>query len=125
MDQEKLVRETWSALSGGELAVMERVLAPDARWRAVEEGPWNCESRSQIIEVMGQNLARGLSGQVEQVLDAGAGRAIVAFRPDGSQAGGWPLEDGVRWVVLSFGEDGLITEMKGCATKRDALDYAG
>ncbi len=125
MDAERLVLQTWAALSGGDLAVMERVLAPDARWRAVEDGPWNCESRRQIVEVMGQNLHRGLAGRVEQVLDAGPGRAIVAFRPDQpAQAGGWPLEDGVRWLVLSFGEDGLITEMKGCATSRDATEYA-
>lgn len=125
MDQEQLVRETWAALAGGDLAVMERVLAPDARWRAVEDGPWNCESRTQIIEVMGQNLSRGLAGKVEQVLDAGRSRAIVAFRPDQpAQAGGWPLEDGVRWLVLSFDDDGLIAEMKGCATRRDATDYA-
>jgi ketosteroid isomerase-like protein len=125
MDTERFVRETWSALSGGDVAVMERVLAPDARWRAVEDGPWNCESRSQIVEVMGDNLGRGLSGRIEEVLDARPGRAIVAFRPNGSQPGDWPLEDGVRWLVLSFGDDGLITEMKGCATRRDAVAYAG
>ncbi len=125
MDAERLVRDTWSALSGGDVAVMEQVLAPDARWRAVEDGPWNCESRSQIVEVLGQNLARGLSGRIEEVLEAGPGRAIVAFRPDGPELGGWPLEDGVRWLVLSFAGDGLITEMKGCATRRDAVAYAG
>jgi len=59
VDAEKLVRETWSALCEGDVAALERTLAPDARRRAVGDGPWNRESRSQIIEVLERNLAKG------------------------------------------------------------------
>jgi ketosteroid isomerase-like protein len=124
VDAEQLVREAWSALSGGDVEVLERVLAPDARWRAVEDGPWNCENRGQIVEVMTRNLSRGLSGQVEEVLQPCPDRAIVAFRPADRDPARWPLEEGVRYVVLSF-RNGLIVEMKGCATRRAALEYAG
>ena len=126
MERERLVRETWAALERGDYDAVERMFAPDARWVAVEAGPWDCESRTQIISVMRENRARGvLAGEVEQVLDAGRGRLLVAFRPAGdAQPGGWPLEDGLRWMVLSFDEEGLAREMKGCADRATALAYA-
>jgi len=123
MSTEELIRGTWAALAGGDLGALESVLAPEARWRAVEDGPWNCENRAAIIDVMGRNLSRGLSGEVEEVIDLG-GRAIVAFRPSaarGEQA--WPLDEGIRYVVLTL-RDGLVVEMKGCPDRAAAFAYA-
>lgn len=120
---EELVRETWEAVSSGDLGALEAVLAPDARWRAVEDGPWNCENRAAIIEVMGHNLDAGLSGQVEEVIELDE-RAIVAFRPDRHDPEGWPLDEGIRYLVLTT-RAGLITEMKGCIDRRAAFAYAG
>jgi len=118
------IDQVWLALSQGDLAPLEAVLAPDARWRAVQDGPWNCQSRSQILEVMGRNQARGrLAGRIEERIEVGE-RVIVAFRPEDSSTGQWPLENGIRHMVLSTA-GGLVTEMKGCATRREALAYAG
>jgi ketosteroid isomerase-like protein len=50
---EQMVRETWEALDSGDFAAVEAVFAPDARWRAVEDGPWNCESRARIVQLKG------------------------------------------------------------------------
>jgi ketosteroid isomerase-like protein len=119
---EQLVRDTWAALSRGDLSALEAALAVDAKWRAVEDGPWNCESRAAIIEVMARNLENGLSGRIEEVLDLNE-RAIVGFRPDHHEPGAWPLDNGVRYVVLTL-RDGQIMEMKGCATRQAALAYA-
>ncbi len=119
---EQLVRQTWDALSRGDLVALEDALAPDARWRAVEDGPWNCENRAAILDVMARNLKRGLSGKVEEVQDMG-NCAVVAFRPEGHGQDAWPLDDGIRYVVLTA-RDGLITEMKGCADRKTALAYA-
>lgn len=118
-----LVQATWQALSEGELAPMEALLAPDARWRAVEDGPWNCENRAAIIEVMGHNLHKGLAGRVEDVIEHGD-RTIVAFRPAHHAPDAWPLDDGVRWVVLTT-RDELVVEMKGCRDRHTAMAYAG
>lgn len=52
-----LIHRVWAAVSRGDLSVLEQELAPDARWRAVSDGPWNCESREAILETMGRNLA--------------------------------------------------------------------
>jgi ketosteroid isomerase-like protein len=119
----QLVRNTWDALSRGDLAPLEKALAPDAKWRAVQDGPWNCESRAAILDVMRHNLAQGLSGRIEDVLPV-ADRIVVAFRPDNYQPGGWPLDNGVRYLVLTVAQ-GRITEMKGCADRQTALSYAG
>lgn len=117
------MRQTWEALSQGNLSALEAALAPDAKWRAVEDGPWNCQNRARILEVMGHNLENGLAGEIEEVLDAGA-RAVVAFRPRTQVPGAWPLDNGIRYVVLTE-RDGLISEMKGCADRKTALAYAG
>jgi ketosteroid isomerase-like protein len=123
VDREQFVRATWATVAAGEFDALEAVLTPDARWRAVEDGPWNCDSRSQIISVMRENRARGtLAGVVEDVHEVGD-RAIVAFRPDREGQGQWPLDDGVRYVVLSF-DGGLVSEKKGCADRASALAYA-
>ena len=123
MDREQLVRDCWESLSRGDLAPLAAALTPDARWRAVVEGPWNCESRAAIIDVIGESIAGGLSGSVEEIDAAGPDRLIVAFRPERHDPGAWPLEDGVRHVVLSF-EGDRVCEMKGCATRAAAREYA-
>jgi ketosteroid isomerase-like protein len=122
VDQVQLVRDTWDALSRGDLAPLESVLAPDARWRAVEDGPWNCENSHEIIAVLTENLGGRLSGRIEDAFGVGE-RVVVAFRPD-REPDGWPLDNGIRYVVISVAGD-RITEMKGCANREVALSYAG
>jgi ketosteroid isomerase-like protein len=123
VDHEQQVRETWAALSRGDFEKVESQFAADAKWRAVEDGPWNCENRTQILNVMRENRARRvLEGDVEEVLDIGE-RVVVAFRPSRHDPEGWPLDDGIRYVVLSL-DNGLVTEMKGCLNRQVALDYA-
>jgi ketosteroid isomerase-like protein len=131
VSHEELVREAWAALSRDDFGAVEAALAPDAKWLAVEEGPWNCESRSQILRVMRDNRAAGkLRGAVEDVLLAGDDRAIVAFRPaeqgddSNGDGDGWPLDDGIRYVVLTLDAAGLVSEMKGCRDRAAALAYA-
>lgn len=122
MDRLRLVRDTWEALRGGDLGPLAGALAPDARWRAVEDGPWNCEDRAAIVEVMRHNLANGLSGQIDDAFIVGD-RVVVAFRPQRQKPGGWPLDDGIRYVVVSTSDD-LVTEIKGCTDTSAAVAYA-
>ncbi len=120
MGQVQLVRDTWKRLSTDDLTALEGALAPDAKWRAVEDGPWNCQNRSRILEVIGRNIAEGrLAGEIESVEQQGA-RTVVGFRPD--KPDGWPLDDGVRHMVITMG-DGKITEMEGCANRSIAMAF--
>ncbi len=115
------VRELWRALASGNLTPLRERLAPDARWRAVEEALWNRESAEAIIDVTGSNLAAGLAGEIEEVLESGD-RVIVAFGPERHDPGGWPFEDGVRWRVVTFdGEP--VSGRKGCWTWAEAIAY--
>jgi ketosteroid isomerase-like protein len=123
VDHEQLVRETYDALSRGDYETVKARIAPDARWRAVEDGPWNCENRDMILAVMADQRTGSL-GVVEDVFDVGD-RVVVAFRPhEHDPEAPWPLDDGIRYVVVTLDPDGLVMEMKGCANRAVALEYA-
>jgi hypothetical protein len=53
----------------------------------------------------------------------GQQRPVVAFRPARHASGAWPLDGGVRYVVVSL-RGGRVVEMKGCADRDAALAYA-
>jgi ketosteroid isomerase-like protein len=123
VDNGEFVRATWEAIAGGDVDALEAVLTPDARWLAVEDGPWNCENRGMILAAMSHNVDGGLSGTIEEVLAVGPQRVLVGFRPDHHRPNAWPLDDGVRYLVLTL-RGALVSEMKGCATRVAAVAYA-
>jgi hypothetical protein len=51
----ELLHRVWGAMAQGDLTVLERTLAPDARWHGVEDGQL-CGSRAAILDVIGRNL---------------------------------------------------------------------
>jgi hypothetical protein len=122
MDRVQLIRDIWDARSRGDLEPLREALTPDAKWRAVEDGPWNCESAAAIMDVMARQLADGLSGQIEDTFEVGD-RVVVAFRPDRHDPGAWPLDNGIRYLVAGFAGE-HVTELKGCADRAAALVYA-
>lgn len=118
----ELLHRSFEAMSNGDFAVLEDLLAEHATWRSVEEGPTNCEGRSTIIEVMTRNLAGRLRGSIEETIQTGP-RVLVAFRPRQlSDAASRPLDDGIAYMVVTV-SDGKITELKGCADRNVALAY--
>jgi hypothetical protein len=121
-DRVALVRDTWESLSHGDTAPLEAVLAPDATWRAVEDGPWNCHGAAAIVDVMSRNLANGLAGAIEDAFEVGE-KVVVAFRPEWREQPPWPLEDGIRYVVVSLAVD-RVTEIRGFSTRQAALAAA-
>jgi ketosteroid isomerase-like protein len=119
----ELLHQAWEAMSvEGDLSVLEGVLDPEAKWRGVEDGPWICENRKTILEVMGRNLRGGLVGQIEEAVEVG-GRIVVAFRPDRPRDDGRPLDQGIAYVVVTM-RDGRVIELKGCADRAAAMTYA-
>ena len=126
MGREEFVREMWVAWSSGDFDTVASALTPDARWLAAEPGSGDCGDRAQMLRVMRENREQtgGPSGEVEEITDLGE-RMLVGFRPDAPpHPDGWPLDDGIRYVVLTF-RAGIVSEMKGCATRQVALEYAG
>ena len=122
MDRTRWVNDTWAAISRGDIRSLADALAPDAQWRAVYDGPWNCRNKAMILTTMSDQITNGLSGQIEEIVDQGD-RIIVGFRPDDANLDSWPLDHGVRYLVVTLrGES--VTELKGCTDRRSALDYA-
>lgn len=109
-------------MSRGDLSVLEGALDPEAKWRGVEDGPWICENRKMILEVMERNLHGGLVGRIEEAVEVG-GRIVVAFRPDQPRDDGRPLDQGIAYVVVTMC-DGRVIELKGCADRTAAMTYA-
>ena len=119
----ELLHRAWEAMSGaGDLSVLEGVLAPDAKWRGIEDGPWRCENRQMILKVMKRNLAGGLVGRIEETVEVGE-RIVVAFRPDQPREDGRPLDQGIAYVVVTM-HDGRVIELRGCADRATAMTYA-
>jgi ketosteroid isomerase-like protein len=119
----ELLHRAWEAMSGaGDLSVLEEALAPDAKWRGVEDGPWICENRKMILKVMERNLTGGFVGRIEETVEVDE-RIVVAFRPDQPRDDGRPLDQGIAYVVVTM-RDGRVVELKGCADRAAAMTYA-
>jgi ketosteroid isomerase-like protein len=118
----ELLHRAWEAMAQGDLAVLESVLAPDAKWHAIEEGPWSCQNRRAIIDMLSRHVADGLRGSIEETIQNGQ-RVLVAFRPERPSGGERPLDDGIAYMVVTIRE-GKIIEMKGCADRAAAMTYA-
>lgn len=119
----QLLRRCFQAWSEGDLTSLERALAKDARWLAAVEGAAGCEGRKTIVEVMSRNGARHAHGSIEEIAQHGS-RVLVAFRP-ATPAGlqDRPLDHGIAYMVVTI-SGGEITELKGCADRASALEYA-
>lgn len=118
-----LVRSCFEALSAGDFAELERVLAPDAVWLSVPQLEGRCDGRKMIVEVMRRNAGGRIRGSITELEQHGP-RLIVGFRPDdGRQPADRPLDHGVAYVVVTV-IDGLITEIKGCVDRADAVAKA-
>ena len=86
-----LLHRSWDARAEGDLSVLEAALAPDAKWRGIDDATWNCESRADIMRVMRQNLAYGLDGRIEETIPY-VERIVVAFRPSEAWHSDRPLD---------------------------------
>lgn len=124
MDSEGLVRGAWASISSGDLESLANSLDANARWRAVEDGPWNCAGKATILQRMqDRGVAGALAGQIDSLVSVGD-RVVVGFRPEQHSPDGWRLDNGVRYVVVTVRDD-LVVEIKGCLNRQVALDYAG
>ncbi len=117
-----LIQRLWAGISRGDLSVLEQELAADARWRAVTDGPWNCEGREAIIDTMSRNLAGRVRGTIEETIQDGS-RVLVAFRPETPLPNNErPLDEGIAYMVVTV-RDRKVVELKGCADRAVAKAY--
>ena len=101
----------------GDLSVLEAALAPDATWRGIDDGPWNCESCAGIMRVLRQNPTHRLDGRIEETIPYGE-RIMVAVPTLRGLAQRSPARRRIAYAVVTV-HDGAITEIKSCATLRE------
>lgn len=114
-----VVRGAFAARARGDFDALADWFAPDAQWRAVQDGPWNCEDRRTIIATMRRNNPIPPDDEIGELEPVGE-RVVVGFRPGPSRE---RPDEGLVYIVVSV-RDGLIAELKACADRPAALAYA-
>lgn len=119
----EVVRHAFAARAQRDFAALGECFAPNARWRTVVDSPYNCENRQEIIATMRRNNPVAPDDEIAEMHELG-GRVAVGFHP-GPRRDVNPrrLDQGVVWIVATV-SDGLIVELKACAGRAEALDYA-
>ena len=116
MSEVELARKGLAAWKRGDFEALEELLAPEATWRAVEPGEWDCESREDILRTLRERYEQGFTmGRIELV-EGDAGTVILLSHP--AEVGGpdWPEETA---IAITF-RDGKVVAMQDYATLADA-----
>ena len=116
MSELDLARQGLSAWQHGDFEVLEELLAPEATWRAVEPGEWDCESRDDILRTLRARYEEGFTLGPIELVEAGPGTVILVSRP--AEVGGpdWPEETA---IAITF-RDGKVVAMQDYPTLADA-----
>ena len=108
---ETLAQRVRYAMEAIDLATMEELLAPDARWGAPEQDVPTCRDLAQ---------ANGVSADITEVVVVGENIVVglkIHANPKTKSKGN------ARWQVLSV-RDGRIAEIRGYETRGDATSFA-
>ena len=102
MSDLELARAGLAAWRRGDFEALEELLAPEATWRAVEPGEWDCESRDDILRTLRERYEEGFTKGPIELVEGGPGTVILLSRP--AEVGGpdWPEETAIddhvpRW----------------------------
>jgi hypothetical protein len=61
MSDLELARAGLAAWKRDDFEALEELLAPEATWRAVEPGEWDCESRDDILRTLRERYKEGFT----------------------------------------------------------------
>jgi ketosteroid isomerase-like protein len=111
-----LARAGLDAWKRGDFEALEELLAPEATWRAVEPGEWDCESRDDVLRTLRDRYEQGFTMSPIELVEGKPGKVILVSHP--AQVGGpeWPEETA---IVITF-RDGRVVAMQDCSTLADA-----
>ena len=111
-----LARQGLAAWKRGDFEALEELLSPDATWRAVEPGEWDCESRDDILRTLRKRYEEGFTLGPIELVEGGPGTVILLSHP--AEVGGpdWPDETA---IAITFSE-GKVVAMQDYSTLADA-----
>ena len=116
MSDLELARDGLAAWKRGDFEALESLLAPEATWRAVEPGEWDCESRDDILRTLRERHEQGFTMRPFELIEGGPGTVILLSHP--AQVGGpeWPEETA---IAVTFRE-GKVVAMQDYSSLADA-----
>jgi hypothetical protein len=119
LESRELVGRLQKALREKDLTAFGALLSPDVRW-GDDTHPRKCRSRSDVVALMSENIARGMSAEITEIR---AGRlgilcGLRVVRPDQEQ----PVRS--MFHVYSV-ENSLITEIRPYDERTEASAAAG
>ena len=112
-----LARRGLSAWKEGDFRTMESMLDPDVRWRWYQPGEWDCNSRSDVMQVIRERYEQGFARGDAELVDGGSEKVVVIAHPREIGGEDWPAETA---TVMTF-RDGKVTDMRDYRSKEDAL----
>ena len=112
----ELARAGLAAWKQGDFEALKELLAPEATWRAVEPGDWDCESRDDILRTLRERYEEGFTRGPIELIEGGPGTVILLSRP--AEVGGaeWPEETAIGITL----RDGKVVAMQDYPTLADA-----
>ena len=118
MSELELARAGLDAWKRGDFEALEELLAPDATWRAVEPGEWDCERRDDILRTLRERYEEGFTLGPIELVEAGRRTVVLVSHP--AEVGGeeWPEETA---IAIRFREGKVVT-MQDYPTLADALE---
>jgi ketosteroid isomerase-like protein len=115
MSDLELARHGLAAWKRGDFDALEDLLAPEATWRAIEPGEWDCESRDDILRTLKERYEQGFTKGPIELVEGEPGTVILLSHP--AEVGGpeWPEEIA---IAIMF-HDGKVVAMQDYATLAD------
>jgi ketosteroid isomerase-like protein len=95
MTEVDLARQGLAAWKRGDFEALEDLIAPEATWRAVEQGERDCESRGDILRTLRERYEQGFAMGPIELIEGGPGTVILLSHP--AEIGGpeWPEETAI------------------------------
>jgi hypothetical protein len=75
MSDLELARAGLAAWKRDDFEALEELLAPEATWRAVEPGEWDCESRDDILRTLRERYKEGFTKGPIELIEGVPGRS--------------------------------------------------
>lgn len=121
MSDLELARDGLAAWKRGDFDALRELLAPEATWRAVEPGEWDCGSRDDILRTLRERDEQGFTRGGFELVEGGPGAVILISHPAAVGGPDWPEETA---IALTF-RDGKVVAMQDFPTLAAARDALG
>ena len=123
MSDIELARAGLAAWQRGDFEALGELLAPEATWRAVEPGEWDCESRDDIIRTLRERYEQGFTMGPIELVEGGPGTVILLSRPAEVGRPDWPEETAIA-ITFRAGKIVAMQDYPELADARRASNQA-